>query len=354
MLAHGRLLVLALLGNLLLLPVLCLLRLRGWQPVATGVTLTAAQAPHLHAQVNQLRRQLGLPAMTILVTPAANSRLWELPRACCFLRPGWQLQLGIVEMQSLPLEVWRAQLLLELGLFQRRWQPDMRLRAWLCRIPRRWQLLLVDSPAHRLPSWLQEALTRWQDWLETAAESIRPRQARQAAVWAHRLTSGDALRQARQLQQLGSRPALANAAANELLGDALVPLLAHFADLRHKRPAVGFSERFARRQAARQYLTTLDARVGAGKVLTRQQAYDRAYLTDTVGGDAQGALVQFQRLHALQPDDAWLCLQLGKRLLVRGDAAGVALLKKAAQKDPTQQAEISRRLQQYFQPRQDL
>jgi Zn-dependent protease with chaperone function len=122
-------------------------------------------------------------------------------------------------------------------------------------------------------------------------------------------------------------------AADRLLGEALEAIAEDF-DRRWQdniRPA--WQERHQEVQAGRRALAELNARHAGGAELSLQEAYDRAGLTETVGGDAEAALGQFRVLHERAPDDAVVCFSLGARLLARNDDTGRALVERAMQLD---------------------
>lgn len=155
---------------------------------------------------------------------------------------------------------------------------------------------------------------------------------------ARRTTSGDthpAL--ADRLNAIGETPRLcppaSGWAADRLLGDALASITDTF-DRRwrdHILPA--WEERHRTVQEERLRFAELDARHVQNIELPLQDAYDRARLTESVGGDAAAALDQFRALHALAPTDPAVCFELGKRLLALDDEAGCALIEHAMDLD---------------------
>jgi len=60
-----------------------------------------------------------------------------------------------------------------------------------------------------------------------------------------------------------------------------------------------------------------------------REAYERAFYTETVTPDKDGALIQFRELQRRAPDDAFACLYLGMRLLWRDDETGIELVERA-------------------------
>lgn len=161
--------------------------------------------------------------------------------------------------------------------------------------------------------WLQQAMAR-----PTTVDDTHP-----------------ALRQ--RLEAIGQAPRLAlpreGEAADRLLGAAL-PALTDAFDRRWRDANLpAWQERYEKAQENRSTLATLDAKHAGGAELSLQEAYDRAGLTESVGGDADAALEQFRALHARAPQDPVASVALGARLLARDDAAGVALLETAMQGD---------------------
>jgi Zn-dependent protease with chaperone function len=124
----------------------------------------------------------------------------------------------------------------------------------------------------------------------------------------------------------------AGAAADRLLGGAL-ERITHAFDERWKAQVLpSWQERHQTVQEGRQRLAELDAK----SELTVQEAFDRATLTETYGGDAGGALEQLRALHRRVPDDPVVLFNLGARLLDRDDEDGLPMLEKAMQLDETE------------------
>lgn len=139
------------------------------------------------------------------------------------------------------------------------------------------------------------------------------------------------------LAAIGQAPRVAlpaeGQAADRLLGAAL-PAITEAFDRRWRENILpAWEERHRKVQEGRQTLAALDARAAAGAELSLQEAYDRAVLTESVGGRAEEALAQFRALHERAPQDATACFALGARLLAREDAAGAPLLEAAMQRD---------------------
>lgn len=139
------------------------------------------------------------------------------------------------------------------------------------------------------------------------------------------------------LKAIGETPRLAppvpGEAADRLLGDALDAITEGF-DRRWKDNILpAWQQRHREIQEARRHFAELNARHQSGAKLTLQDAYDRATLTESVGGDSDAALEQFRALHERAPDDSVICLSLGGRLLARADDAGRAMVERAMQLD---------------------
>src|SRR5262249_16628010 len=95
-----------------------------------------------------------------------------------------------------------------------------------------------------------------------------------------------------------------------------------------------WQERHREVQQARQNLAELEAKHAAGAELSLQEAYDRALLTESPGGDAEGCVAQLRALHDRAADDPVVHHTLGVRLLARDDESGMTLLKRAMELDP--------------------
>jgi Zn-dependent protease with chaperone function len=138
------------------------------------------------------------------------------------------------------------------------------------------------------------------------------------------------------LRALNQPPLLAlpsaGEAADSLLGRALEPITAEFD--RGWREAIqpSWERRHREVQEARAQLATLETRVAQGGALTLEERVQRALLTSDVGAGNEEALAQFRGLHEATPDNAFICYQLGLRLLRSGDDAGVALIERAIER----------------------
>lgn len=128
-------------------------------------------------------------------------------------------------------------------------------------------------------------------------------------------------------------PPVAGESADRLLGGARDSIAAALdrrwqADI---RPA--WERRHREVQEGRRRLAELNIRSDSGAQLTPQDAYDRAWLTESIGGDAASALAQFRSLHDRHPESSVACYALGARLLARDDPAGCELVQRAMQLD---------------------
>jgi Zn-dependent protease with chaperone function len=125
----------------------------------------------------------------------------------------------------------------------------------------------------------------------------------------------------------------AGAAADRLLGGALERITQAFDRRWHDGILPSWQERHQEVQAARRQLAELDAKHASGAQLSLQEAYDRARLSESVGGNADAAIEQLRALQSRAPDDPVVLYSLGVRLLARDDEAGRALLESAMQRD---------------------
>jgi hypothetical protein len=139
------------------------------------------------------------------------------------------------------------------------------------------------------------------------------------------------------LKAIGETPRLCPPAsgwgADRLLGDALALVTETFDRRWHDRILPDWEARHRTVQEQRRRLAELDARHDDGIELSLQDAYDRARLTESFGGDAIAALEQFRVLHEREPTDPGVCFGLGTRLLARDDDAGCAMIEHAMELD---------------------
>ncbi|HEX6267807.1 MAG TPA: hypothetical protein VFZ81_13045, partial [Burkholderiales bacterium] len=138
------------------------------------------------------------------------------------------------------------------------------------------------------------------------------------------------------LGALNEKPKLAlpeaGAAADRLLGGALERITRAFDERWKDSILPSWQERHQEVQEARRRLAELDAKAE----LSVQEAFDRATLTESCGGDADRVLEQFRALHARVPEDPVVLYNLGARLLDRDDEAGMALIESAMRHDETE------------------
>lgn len=169
--------------------------------------------------------------------------------------------------------------------------------------------LAGDMEPDSIHKWLKDALAR-----KTTLEDTHPS-----------LTE--------RLRALDEKPRLAlpaaGAAADRLLGGALERITQAFDERWKDGIAPSWQRRHQEVQEGRRRLAELDAK----PELTPQEAFERAELTESCGGDAERALEQFRALHARLPDDPVTLFNLGARLLARDDESGMALVRKAMQHD---------------------
>jgi hypothetical protein len=139
------------------------------------------------------------------------------------------------------------------------------------------------------------------------------------------------------LKAIGEAPALALPAPGEgadaLLGSAL-PAITEAFD-RRWREAIqpSWEKRYREVQESRARLAELEKRHAAGDEMSPDETYERARLTEDFGAGPDAAFEQFRALQARWPDDVVACMALGRRLLLRDDESGFALVERAMQKD---------------------
>lgn len=135
------------------------------------------------------------------------------------------------------------------------------------------------------------------------------------------------------LSAMGASPSFAppgpGMAADVLLGDAREAIAAEFDRRWREGIAPAWENHFSEMQEARQHLGQLNARHDRGEELSLYDAYERAKLTGSVGGNPENALAQFRELHARAPEDPVICFGLGASLMEKGDAEGCSLMERA-------------------------
>lgn len=149
------------------------------------------------------------------------------------------------------------------------------------------------------------------------------------------------------LGALNEKPKLmlpgAGAAADRLLGAALERISRAFDERWKDGILPSWQERHQEVQEGRKRLAELQAKTE----LSLQEAYERAVLTESYGGDADGALAQFRALHARAPEDPVVLYCLGSRLLAGDDESGMALLEAAMRHDPSEIVRCCEALRDY-------
>jgi len=128
-------------------------------------------------------------------------------------------------------------------------------------------------------------------------------------------------------------PPVAGAGADKLLGSALQRATQYYDENWQGKVSMAWRQRHQETQDARKKLAELNEKDASGSELTLQEAYDRASLTEYAEGNADLALEQFRSLHQRIPENAFVCLSLGARLLSRDDESGLELINRAFELD---------------------
>lgn len=128
-------------------------------------------------------------------------------------------------------------------------------------------------------------------------------------------------------------PPAAGQAADRLLGESLDTITEIFDRRWQEKILPSWQERYQSIQQDRRRLAELDARHAAGAAFTVKEACDRAWLTESVGKNAEASFEQFRMLLEREPDNPMVCYGMGMRLLARDDDAGCALMERAMQMD---------------------
>jgi hypothetical protein len=138
------------------------------------------------------------------------------------------------------------------------------------------------------------------------------------------------------LGALNEKPKLmlpaAGEAADRLLGAALERITRAFDERWREGILPSWQRRHQEVQEGRKRLAELQAK----PELSVQEAFDRAMLTESCGGDADQALELLRALHERVPDDPVVLFNLGARLLERDDEAGFALVERAMALDESE------------------
>jgi Zn-dependent protease with chaperone function len=139
------------------------------------------------------------------------------------------------------------------------------------------------------------------------------------------------------LEKIGAPPLLAlpaaGQAADRLLGNALEVITERIDRQWQENVSSAWKERYQEVQGGRHRLAELNAQLAGGAVLTVEEAYDRARLSETIGNNPADALAQFRALNERAPDDPVVCFSLGAHLLRHDDAAGSSFVERAMSLD---------------------
>jgi len=139
------------------------------------------------------------------------------------------------------------------------------------------------------------------------------------------------------LKAIGETPHLALPApgrgADSLLGGSLARITEEFDRRWRESIQPAWEKRFREVRESRARLADLEKRAAAGGGMTLDETYERAKLTEDFGAGPDAALEQFRALHARWPEEAAACMALGRRLLLRDDESGLALVERAMQGD---------------------
>lgn len=106
--------------------------------------------------------------------------------------------------------------------------------------------------------------------------------------------------------------------------------------------------RYQEVQQERSRFIELNRRHDSGEDLSVPEAYERALLTESVAGDAQGAITQLHLLRKRAPGDAIISYALGARLLQQGDESGCSLIEEAMTKNESAVANGCQLLRDYY------
>jgi hypothetical protein len=93
-------------------------------------------------------------------------------------------------------------------------------------------------------------------------------------------------------------PPAAGQAADKLLGESLERLTSAFDHRWHDTILPSWEQRHQEVQQGRSRLAELDAQIDTQEVLSLQDAYERANLTETYGAGVDAAFEQFKQLHS--------------------------------------------------------
>lgn len=121
--------------------------------------------------------------------------------------------------------------------------------------------------------------------------------------------------------------------ADELLGPSLDAITQALDNQWQVAVREAWRARYQEVQQERGRFLELNRRRDSGEELSVHEAYERAILTESVAGDAQGAITQLHLLHERAPGDVIICYALGARLLQQEDESGRGLIEEAMAKN---------------------
>ncbi len=183
----------------------------------------------------------------------------------------------------------------------------------------------VDADSTR--SWLEQAMAR-----QTGSGDTHP-------ALKDRLAAFDA--------QPRLAPPTDGTSADRLLGDALETITEAFDHQWREAIAPSWDERYREVKEGRARLAALNERAQTEAPLPRDEALERAQLTESIADDADGALAQLRALLERVPDDPVVLYSVGTRLLDRDDDGGQPLIERAMTVDEAAIAPGSEALRDY-------
>lgn len=135
------------------------------------------------------------------------------------------------------------------------------------------------------------------------------------------------------LAALGAAPAIAlpapGAAADRLLGPSHAALVDEFDNRWLARIEEGWRARHEQVRTDRERLAVLEEALVRDGALGVDEGFEHARLVEEVGAGEEAALALFRAMQAAHPDQPYIAFALGRRLLERDDAEGVALMTSA-------------------------
>ncbi|HET8705887.1 MAG TPA: M48 family metallopeptidase [Pseudomonadales bacterium] len=117
--------------------------------------------------------------------------------------------------------------------------------------------------------------------------------------------------------------------ADRLLGAALEKVTQEFDQNWQANVADAWEKRHREMAEAREALAELNKKFASGEELTPAEAYDRACWTHTVDKNIEAAIAQFRALKERLPDDPYVLMALGSRLLQQHIDEGMAFIQQA-------------------------